>query len=279
MDTALFNARVLTDDGFATDKAVIVRDGAIAAIVDAGAIPTNAARRDLGGGVLLPGFIDTQVNGGGGAMFSDAPTVDAIATIGAAHRQYGTTGFLPTLISGDLDVVAQAIDSVDRAVAAGAPGVLGIHIEGPFLNVERKGIHDASKFRVIDEAAFALLTSLKHGKTIVTLAPETTNPRMIARLAEAGVAVCAGHTNGAYATIRAALDHGLSGFTHLFNAMSEGARAGRCRRRAGRRRQLVRGDRRWPPRRSGDAAHRPARQAPRPLHVRHRRHALRRHGR
>jgi N-acetylglucosamine-6-phosphate deacetylase len=220
MDTALFNARVLTDDGFATDKAVIVRDGAIAAIVDAGAIPTNAARRDLGGGVLLPGFIDTQVNGGGGAMFSDAPTVDAIATIGAAHRQYGTTGFLPTLISGDLDVVAQAIDSVDRAIAAGAPGVLGIHIEGPFLNVERKGIHDAAKFRVIDEAAFMLLTSLKHGKTIVTLAPETTNPRMIARLTEAGVAVCAGHTNGAYATIRAALDHGLSGFTHLFNAMS-----------------------------------------------------------
>jgi len=220
MAAALVNARVLTDDGFATDKAVIVKDERIAAVIDAADVPAGMARRDLGRGFLLPGFIDTQVNGGGGVMFSDTPTAEAIAAIGAAHRAYGTTGFLPTLISGDLDTVAAAIDSVDRAMAAGAPGLLGIHIEGPFLNVQRKGIHDASKFRVIDEAAFALLTSLKSGKTLVTLAPETTSPRMIARLAEAGVTVSAGHTNASYATIRAALDHGMTGFTHLFNAMS-----------------------------------------------------------
>jgi N-acetylglucosamine-6-phosphate deacetylase len=220
MHTALVNARVLTEDGFVSDKAVIVKGDTIAAVVDAAEVPAGVARRDLGRGFLVPGFIDSQVNGGGGVMFSDTPTVDAIAAIGAAHRRFGATGFLPTLISGDLDTVGAAIEAVDRAMTAGSPGLLGIHIEGPFLNVQRKGIHDASKFRVIDEAAFKLLTSLKSGKTMVTLAPETTSPRMIARLAEAGVVVSAGHTNASYATIRAALDHGLTGFTHLFNAMS-----------------------------------------------------------
>jgi N-acetylglucosamine-6-phosphate deacetylase len=98
--------------------------------------------------------------------------------------------------------------------------VLGIHIEGPFLSANRKGIHDASKFRVLDDAAFELLTSLKRGRTLVTLAPEATTPAMIRRLVEAGVVVAAGHTNADYAGIRQALDAGLTGFTHLFNAMS-----------------------------------------------------------
>src|SRR6185503_6748531 len=127
----------------------------------------------------------------------------------------GTTGFLPTLISDDLSAVARAIAAVDAAIAAGVPGVLGIHIEGPFLNANRKGIHDASKFRILDDTAFELLTSLNRGRTLVTLAPEATTPQMIRRLVEAGVIVAAGHTNADYETIRAALDAGLSGFTHL----------------------------------------------------------------
>jgi N-acetylglucosamine-6-phosphate deacetylase len=153
-------------------------------------------------------------------LFNDAPTVETIAAIGAAHRPYGTTGFLPTLISDDLAVVDRAMRAAEDAIQAGVPGVLGVHIEGPFLNVKRKGIHDPSKFRVIDEAALALLASLKVGKTLVTLAPETTTPEMIRRLTEAGVIVAAGHTNAAYATMRKALAAGLTGFTHLFNAMS-----------------------------------------------------------
>ena len=116
--------------------------------------------------------------------------------------------------------MSAAIAATREALANGAPGVLGVHIEGPFLNAARKGIHDATKFRVIDEAAIALLTSLKAGRTLVTLAPETTTPDIISRLTKAGVIVAAGHTNAGYATIRAALDHGLAGFTHLFNAMS-----------------------------------------------------------
>jgi N-acetylglucosamine-6-phosphate deacetylase len=220
MSTALLNARVLTDDGLADGKAVLIDGAQIVGLVDRDQIPAGAARRDLGGAVLAPGFIDIQVNGGGGVLFIDTPTPEAIAHIGETHRRFGTTGFMPTLISGDLDTVAVAIEATRKALAAGVPGLLGLHIEGPFLNAQRKGIHDASKFRIIDEAAFDLLTSLGAGKTVVTLAPETTNAAMIRRLTDAGVVVAAGHTNASYATIRRALDSGLRGFTHLFNAMS-----------------------------------------------------------
>jgi N-acetylglucosamine-6-phosphate deacetylase len=220
MQAVLVNGRILTEAGLVDGKCVVVEDGRIAAILDSAAAPTDAERRDLEGGLLVPGFIDTQVNGGGGVLFNDAPTVETIAAIGAAHRAFGTTGFLPTLISDDLAVVDTALRATEAAIAAGVPGVLGVHIEGPFLNVKRKGIHDPAKFRVIDDAALALLSSLKVGKTLVTLAPETTTPDMIRRLTEAGVIVAAGHTNAAYGTMRKALAAGLSGFTHLFNAMS-----------------------------------------------------------
>jgi len=216
MADVLINGRVLTPRGLEA-ATVVIEGGRIAQVRP----PVAGERgRDLAGDYLLPGFIDTQVNGGGGAFFNDAPTVEAIAAIGAAHRRFGTTGFLPTLISDDLSAVAKAIAAVDEAIAAGVPGVLGIHIEGPFLSANRKGIHDASKFRVLDDAAFELLTSLKRGKTLVTLAPEATTPAMIRRLVEAGVVVAAGHTNADYDTIRQALAAGLTGFTHLFNAMS-----------------------------------------------------------
>jgi N-acetylglucosamine-6-phosphate deacetylase len=181
----------------------------------------NAAREDLDGGLLLPGFIDTRVNGGGGVLFNNDQSVESIRAIGAAHRSFGTTGFLPTLISEDLDVVAQAIKATRDAIAARVPGVLGIHIEGPFLNVARKGVHDATKLRGLDESAVGLLTSLKAGKTLVTLAPEMTTPQIIERLAASGVVVSAGHTNATFKIIETALRHGVTGFTHLFNAMSQ----------------------------------------------------------
>jgi N-acetylglucosamine-6-phosphate deacetylase len=220
MLAALVNGRVLTEAGVVDGKAVLVENGVIVGVVEAREAPAHAQQRDLEGGLLVPGYIDTQVNGGGGVLFNDSPTVEAIAAIGAAHRPFGTTGFLPTLISDDLAVVDQAMRATEAAIAQGVPGVLGIHIEGPFLNPKRKGIHDEGKFRIIDDEALALLTSLKVGKTLVTLAPERTTPEMIQRLADAGVIVAAGHTNAHYKTLRQALDHGLTGFTHLFNAMS-----------------------------------------------------------
>lgn len=219
MAVALVNGQVLTGGRFEAATVLIEGDRIVAVGGDAEAARASA-RVDLDGGFLLPGFVDTQVNGGGGLLFNDAPTVETIATIGAAHRRYGTTGFLPTLISDDLQTVAQAIEAVDQAIEAGVPGVLGIHIEGPFLSERRKGVHDASKFRTLDEAALKLLTSARRGRTLVTLAPETTTPEMIARLAAAGVTVAAGHTNATYERLIEALGAGVTGFTHLFNAMS-----------------------------------------------------------
>lgn len=220
MDVALVNGRVMTDRGLQDGLAVRLDGARIVAIGPTATVAADARRHDLKGAALLPGFIDIQVNGGGGALFNGDPTAETIAAIGRAHRRFGTTGFLPTLISDDILAVADALAATRDAIARGVPGVLGVHIEGPFLNPKRKGIHELSKLRRIDEAAFELLTSLENGRTLVTLAPETTSPEMIGRLVAAGVVVSAGHTNASYATVRAALDRGLSGFTHLFNAMA-----------------------------------------------------------
>jgi N-acetylglucosamine-6-phosphate deacetylase len=222
MLTALINGRVLREGGFAENECVLLEDGRILDVVAAGDARCRGAERyDLGGQLLLPGFIDSQVNGGGGVLFNDAPTVESIRAIGAAHRRFGTTGFLPTLISADLEVVARAIAAVRGALEAGVPGVLGIHIEGPFLNVVRKGVHDPAKLRDLDPSALGLLTSLRGGRTLVTLAPEVTTAGVIARLVASGVIVSAGHTNASFAEVQAALAEGLTGFTHLFNAMSQ----------------------------------------------------------
>ncbi len=224
---ALVNGRVLRDTGFVDGLAVLVDGTRIVEVLPQGDPRVRAAtQRDLGGRLLMPGFIDTQVNGGGGVLFNDAPTVDSIRTIGAAHRRYGTTGFLPTLISDDLHVIEASLEAVREALsptddAPRVPGLLGIHIEGPFLNPERKGVHDPEKLRALDAAAIKLLTTPTGGRTMVTLAPEMTTPAHIRALTEAGVIVSAGHSNATYAQTRAALDAGLRGFTHLFNAMSQ----------------------------------------------------------
>ena len=220
MDLALVNGRVMTERGLADGVAVRLHGERISALGPRDEVAAGAKVRDLEGALLLPGFIDTQVNGGDGVLFNDSPTAQTIARIGAAHRRFGTTGFLPTLISDDLATVRVGIEATRTAIQSGSPGVLGLHIEGPFLNVTRRGIHQASKLRRTDESSAALLTSLGVGRTLVTLAPEVTSLETIERLAQAGVVVSAGHTDASYASVRAALDRGLTGFTHLFNAMS-----------------------------------------------------------
>jgi N-acetylglucosamine-6-phosphate deacetylase len=221
MTTAFVNARVLTGSGFRDDAAVLVDDGVVSAIVDADdARARDADVRDLGGDLLLPGFIDCQVNGGGDILFNDAPTVDTIRRIGAAHRRFGTTGFLPTLISDDADVMRAAIEAVDAAIAEGVPGVLGIHLEGPYLAPARRGVHDAAKFRTPDAREIDLVAALRNGKTVLTVAPERIAVETIRELTRRGVIVCAGHTAATYDETRAGLDAGIRGFTHLYNAMS-----------------------------------------------------------
>lgn len=218
---ALYGPRILADGQWRDDHALIIEDGRIASIVPADTLSPAIPTEQLSGGMVLPGFIDTQVNGGGGVLFNDQPTCAGIAMIAAAHRAFGTTTFLATLISDDLDIVARAIAAVDEAIAAGVPGVAGIHIEGPFLNPAKKGIHDAAKIRTLDPAAIDLLASLRHGKTLVTLAPECTAPGMIAALTSRGIRVAAGHSLASYEDIRRAADEGLAGVTHLYNAMSQ----------------------------------------------------------
>jgi N-acetylglucosamine-6-phosphate deacetylase len=218
---ALLNARVLLDEGFVAGRAVIVEGERIAAIVPEGDARVGSAQRhDLGGAMLVPGFLDTQVNGGGGVLFNDAPTVETLRTIVAAHRRFGTTGLLPTLISDDLSVIAEAIGAVRTALAQKVPGIVGVHIEGPFISEARKGAHDAAKFRDLDERGVQLLTSLEAGRTLVTLAPEVTDAETIRRLARAGIIVSAGHTDATFEQMQEAFRHGLTGLTHLFNAMS-----------------------------------------------------------
>ena len=219
---ALVNARALVDDGFRDDLAVLLDDGGdIAALVPASQARTQADEiDDLAGGWLVPGYIDAQVNGGGGVLFNNDPSVEAIAAIGRAHRRFGTTGFLPTLISDDAEVMARAIGATRAAIAAGVPGVLGVHLEGPYIAPARKGTHDAGKFRVPDAAEVAMATSLDNGITLITLAPEQVPLATIRAMAARGAIVVAGHTAASYEQARAGLEAGLRGFTHLYNAMS-----------------------------------------------------------
>lgn len=218
MQTALANARVLSAQGWRDDVAVIVEDGRILEL--AARVSANAEAHDLTGRILLPGFIDCQVNGGGGVLFNDQPTAEGIRTIGAAHRRFGTTGFLPTLISDTTEKMRTAIGAADAAIAASVPGVLGIHLEGPFLSRARKGVHAEKYLHAPDASELRLAESLHRGVTLLTLAPECVPADEIRQLAQAGVIVSAGHSNADCATVRAALDAGVRGFTHLYNAMS-----------------------------------------------------------
>jgi N-acetylglucosamine-6-phosphate deacetylase len=209
------NGQVLTPQGARDGATLQIAQGRIAAIGD-----VQGDAFDLQGGWLVPGFIDVQVNGGGGVLFNDDITVEGIRAIADAHRPYGTTGLLPTLISDSLEHVAMALDACEAAIEAGVPGILGVHIEGPFLNARRNGIHDTAFFRRIDAEAIALLTRKRRGKVLLTLAPELCDPQDIAQLVQGGVIVSAGHSDADYDTVMTAIGAGLTGFTHLFNAMS-----------------------------------------------------------
>ena len=214
-------ARIFAGEAWYDQHALVMSDGRIETLLVAEALPDDMLVEELDGGVLLPGFVDTQVNGGGGVLFNDKPTVSGISSIVEAHRNFGTTAMLPTLISDDLEVIANAIAAVDDAIEAGVPGIVGIHIEGPFLNPGKHGIHDAGKFRSLDADTVALLSSLKYGKTLVTLAPELAPEGAIAALVKNGVVVAAGHTLATYDDMQRAIGEGLAGVTHLFNAMTQ----------------------------------------------------------
>jgi N-acetylglucosamine-6-phosphate deacetylase len=221
MTEALVNGRVLIEGEFVSGRAVVIEEGRVKAIVAEAEVPDKIDELDLRRQTLVPGYIDTQVNGGGDRLFNDNPSVDTVRAIGAAHRKFGTTGFLPTLISDDAAKIEAAMDAVANAIAGSVPGVLGVHIEGPFLNAAKRGIHDAAKLRTIGDSDIELLSRPTGGKTIVTLAPEAVPPDAIRRLSSAGAIVCIGHTQARADQVFEALRSGARGFTHLFNAMSQ----------------------------------------------------------
>lgn len=218
---ALINGKVFTPTGFRTDLAVLIENGLIKALCPPADLPVGVSRLDLKGGLLLPGFIDSQVNGGGGALFNDTPSVSSIATMAEAHRHYGTTGFLATLISDTPDKIAAALDAVKAGLDQGVPGLIGAHIEGPFLNPARKGVHNPELFCALTEdLADLILEKAAQFPTLITLAPEKNDPALIRRLVAGGIRVAAGHSDATYEEARLGIDAGISAVTHLFNAMS-----------------------------------------------------------
>lgn len=220
---AIHAPRIFDGENWHVDQALLIVDREIYGI--AGSDVLKALRRDFEmihlppGTVVAPGFIDVQVNGGGGIFLNDAPTLDGIRTIVAAHRPFGTTGMLPTLITDKREVMVALLAIAEDALQI--PGVLGFHLEGPFIAPSRKGCHREDYIRRPDASDIALLASFGQlGRSYVTLAPERVSAADIAKLVASGLRVAAGHTDATAADMRRAADAGMTGATHIFNAMT-----------------------------------------------------------
>ena len=220
-----YGARLFDGEATREDCALIVADGEIRALTPVAERPRDGEQIDLGGGTLAPGFVDWQVNGGGGVLFNAVPTPEAIAAIAAAHRREGVTAILPTVITVAPEILAAALSAAAEAVKRDC-GALGIHVEGPFIDARRKGAHLAEFIRPMREKDAERLIAAKAGAMVVTLAPVAAGVERIARLASAGVIVSLGHAEATAEEARAAFAAGAVAVTHLFNAMSQfGSRA------------------------------------------------------
>jgi N-acetylglucosamine-6-phosphate deacetylase len=221
MIEAITGARVFDGEHFYTDHAVLIEGNRIAGLVPKSEIPVDAQHVSLAGGFLAPGFIDVQVNGGGGALLNHKATVNTVRSIANAHRRFGTTGLLPTVITDAPEVIAAAIAAVRQARAAGMTEILGIHVEGPFLDPTRKGAHDARYIRMITQQDVEMFGAADCGEVMLTVAPNRVSPEMIAALVAKGVRMSLGHSDATFIEARAALAAGATSFTHLYNAMSQ----------------------------------------------------------
>jgi N-acetylglucosamine-6-phosphate deacetylase len=218
---ALTGARIFDGASIASDAAVVIDGARIEAVVPVGALAHSVRRFDLAGGLLAPGFIDAQVNGGGGTLLNEEPTPEGVRRIALAHRRFGTTGMLPTVITDSEKILRSAVEAIAVVRLEHSPGILGIHIEGPFIDPKRRGAHDVRFIRSIAGSDIEWLARLDCGTVLVTLAPSTAPPSAIAALAGAGLIVSLGHSEATAAETTAALRAGATGFTHLFNAMSQ----------------------------------------------------------
>lgn len=221
MDQLIRAARVLTPSGWLERGAVGIANGRIAWVGSAAEAPGGAGAEsiDLGSDLLAPGFIDLQVNGGGGVLLNDTPTVEAMQRIATAHRRFGTTSLLPTLISDTPQAMQRALAAAREAVTLKTPGVLGLHLEGPYLAQERRGVHCEAHFRTPDASEVEQLVTHGLPHLLLTVAPERISAATLTRLQSAGIRLSAGHTAANYDQAVAAFNHGVRGVTHLFNAM------------------------------------------------------------
>lgn len=217
---AFSGARIFDGEAWHEDAALITRGDTVEAVASK---PTGVQAIELDGGMLVPGFVDLQVNGGGGVMLNDRQDVETIRTICAAHAPFGTTALLPTLITDTREITAATVEAGAQAAREHVPGFLGLHLEGPHLSIARKGAHDPALIRPMDDADEAALIAA-HKKVphlLTTVAPESVTPERIARLAAAGIVVSLGHSDTTYVSAAGAARAGASMVTHLFNAMSQ----------------------------------------------------------
>ena len=220
MNQIITGARIFDGERFLDDHALVLAEGRIDAVLpasDAGN-PTHTVR-----GIVAPGFLDLQINGGGGLMVDGTTDVAALRAICATHRRLGCAGVLPTLITDTPEATAQVIAAGIEAAQTGVPGFLGLHLEGPHLDPRRKGAHDPALVRPMDDADLARLSDAARALPVlmVTLAPESASPQQIAALSGAGAVVSLGHSDCDYDTACAAFAAGAGCATHLFNAMSQ----------------------------------------------------------
>jgi N-acetylglucosamine-6-phosphate deacetylase len=217
--TALVGARIFDGERFLDEHAVIVEGARILGVAPFAERPRGGGEIDLGGGLLAPGFIDVQVNGGGGALMNEHPSADVVARIAESHRKYGSVGVMPTLVTDTPDKMRAAIAAV-REARRHFPSVLGIHLEGPFLDPTRKGAHDANYIRPIEPSDIEMIASADCGAVMLTVAPNRIPADTVRALAARGVLMSLGHSEASYEEAQAAVAAGARAFTHLFNAMS-----------------------------------------------------------
>ena len=222
MKRAITGADVFDGETRHQGSALLLDGSGIAGIVPADAVPREFAPIELDGGLVAPGFIDLQVNGGGGVLFNEQPDCDGIRTICRAHARFGTTALLATLITDTVAVTEAAIEAGIEAAQAGIPGFLGLHLEGPHLSVQKKGAHDPALIRKMVSADLARMVAAAHAlpHLMVTVAPESVSADQVGELDAAGVVVSIGHTAASFDEVQAMAAAGAGAVTHLFNAMS-----------------------------------------------------------
>jgi len=215
-------ADIFDGSRFHKDAVLVTENGKVLDIAAARTIPGDAEQIVLDGGILAPGYVDLQVNGGGGLMFNAAPSAETLKTMAEAHARVGATSFLPTLITDTPDTTARAVEAVSAA-ASSIPGISGLHLEGPHLALSRKGAHDPALIRPMTaEDLAALVGAAKRLPVLmVTVAPEAVSPEQIRALSAAGILVSLGHTDSRFDDCEAAAEAGAKCVTHLFNAQSQ----------------------------------------------------------